>query len=211
MVLYELRDRSDLNFKTHGIRDLLNVVPIARAVACSESIQALIEQILGDRGRVVRGTFFDKTPEANWKVAWHQDLTIAVRDRAEIDGYTAWSIKAGIVHVQPPISILEKMLAVRIHLDDADESNGALKVLPGSHLLGRLSTTAIQEYKSKVASITCSAKKGDVLLMHPLLLHASSLAVNPNHRRVIHFEYSSAKLPKPLEWYERSCLEYVNG
>ncbi|MGL5804634.1 MAG: phytanoyl-CoA dioxygenase family protein [Xenococcaceae cyanobacterium] len=186
--LFQLRDRPDLNCKAHGIRDLLNVVPIARSIAYSESVQTLVKQILGDRGQVVRGIFFDKTPEANWKVPWHQDLTIAVRDRAEIDGYTSWSIKAGIIHVQPPISILEKMLAVRIHLDDADESNGALKVLPGSHSIGRLSNTAIQEYKSKVASITCSAKRGDVLIMRPLLLHASSPAVNPNHRRVIHFE-----------------------
>ena len=90
--------------------------------------------MLGKTARVVRGIYFDKHENANWKVAWHQDLTIAVRERVEVDGYGAWSIKARIHHVQPPVTVLENMLTVRVHLDHTEESNGALRVLPGRHI-----------------------------------------------------------------------------
>src|SRR6267378_3304180 len=91
--------------------NLLNVLPAARALAYSPVMRSLVEPVLGSRARVIRGIYFDKHQEANWKVAWHQDLTIAVRQQMNIDGYSAWSIKAGIHHVQPPISILQNMLS----------------------------------------------------------------------------------------------------
>lgn len=130
-----------------GIRNLLNVVPEIRNLAESNRLKELVESILGTQARVVRGIFFDKTPEANWKVPLHQDLTVAVRQRIETTGFSAWTQKAGTQHVQPPVSILEKMLAVRIHLDDADETNGALKVVPKSHLCGRLSAERARELR----------------------------------------------------------------
>ena len=37
--------------------------------------------------------------------------------------------------------------------------------------------------------------------MRPLLLHASSIAIVPTHRRVIHLEYASQSLADGLEWY----------
>jgi hypothetical protein len=190
------------DYKAYGIRNLLNIVPITRDIANSESLRILVEPILGSEARVVRGIFFDKTPDANWKVALHQDLTIAVRKKVCVDGYNSWSEKAGIVHVQPPISILEKMLTLRVHLDDTDESNGALRVIPGSHKAGRLLPEEIQEWKKKGDSLTCSVGRGGAIVMHPLILHSSSAAVNPVHRRVIHLEYCSEKLPDVLEWYE---------
>jgi hypothetical protein len=186
----------------YGIRNLLNIVPLARDIANSQVLRLLIEPILGCEARVVRGIFFDKTPEANWKVAWHQDLTIAVRRRIDVDGYGPWSVKAGIVHVQPPISILENMLTLRVHLDDTDESNGALRVIPGSHRAGRLLADEIQSWKAKSDRVTCNVERGGVTVMRPLLLHSSSAAINPTHRRVLHLEYCSAKLPDVLEWYE---------
>jgi ectoine hydroxylase-related dioxygenase (phytanoyl-CoA dioxygenase family) len=162
----------------------------------------LIEPILGSEARIVRGIFFDKTPDANWKVAWHQDLTIAVHKQVDIDDYGSWSKKAGIVNVQPPISVLEKMLTLRVHLDDTDEFNGALRVIPASHKGGRLSAEEIQVWKEKGDSITCSVKRGGVMIMRPLILHSSLAALHPRHRRVVHLEYCSAKLPDGLEWHE---------
>jgi hypothetical protein len=90
--------------------------------------------VLRSGARVVRGIYFDKHKEANWKVAWHQDLTIAVHERADIDGYGSWSMKAGIPHVQPPVFVLQSMLTLRLHMDHTDESNGAL---PQTWPLGR--------------------------------------------------------------------------
>jgi ectoine hydroxylase-related dioxygenase (phytanoyl-CoA dioxygenase family) len=188
--------------KTFGIRNLLNVVPFTRELANSSACRSIVEPILGRSARVVRGIYFDKHKNANWKVAWHQDVTIAVRKRIEVEGYGSWSIKAGIHHVQPPVPILQNMLTIRIHLDQAEESNGALRVLPGTHRYGRLDTLQIQYWKQHQPSVTCQVKTGGAMLMKPLLLHSSTTAMNSQHRRVLHFEYSSIDLPGGLKWFE---------
>ena len=188
--------------KFFGIRNLFNVVPFTRDLANNPVCRSIVEPILGSSTRVIRGIYFDKHQDANWKVAWHQDMTIAVRERFDVDGYAPWSIKAGIHHVQPPASVLENMLTLRIHLDHADESNGALRVLPGTHKYGRLETSQIDYWKQQQDPLTCVVPRGGAMLMRPLLLHSSSTAVNPEHRRVLHFEYSSIDLPGELKWFE---------
>ena len=188
--------------KAFGIRNLLNVVPFTRELANNAICRSLIEPILGSTARVVRGIYFDKHKDANWKVAWHQDLTIAVKDRIEADGYGPWSIKAGIHHVQPPDSVLQNMLTLRLHLDHADETNGALRVLPGTHQYGRLDTHQIEYRKQHRRPATCTVNSGGAVMMKPLLLHSSTTAIRPRHRRVLHFEYSSIALPNGLRWFE---------
>lgn len=190
--------------KAFGIRNLLNVVPLTRELANNSACKSLVEPVLGARARVVRGVYFDKHRDANWKVAWHQDLTIAVRERVAVDGYGPWSMKAGIHHVQPPVDVLENTLTLRLHLDDADETNGALRVLPGTHNYGRLDAQQIEYRKQHDPIVTCSVKSGGVVLMRPLLLHSSTTATVPRHRRVLHFEYSSIHLPGGLRWFEES-------
>ncbi len=150
----------------------------------------------------MRAIYFDKSPETNWRVAWHQDLTIAVQTEADISGFGPWSTKDGIPHVQPPIALLEKMLTIRLHLDDTDETNGALRVLPETHRLGRLSSERIQSFRVQQADFLCCASAGDALLMRPLLLHASGPSTSSAHRRILHIEYASFDLPAPLVWHE---------
>lgn len=211
LSLAKLDDRASQRAgKAFGIRNLFNIVPFTRDLANSSECKSLIEPILGPNARVVRGIYFDKHKDANWKVAWHQDLTIAVRERVDtngrpIDGYGPWSLKAGIHHVQPPISVLQNILTLRIHLDHTDESNGALRVLPGSHKHGRLDASQISHFKQHQLPVTCSVPLGGALLMRPLLLHSSSASVNPVHRRVLHFEYSSTDLPRGLRWFEEGA------
>jgi hypothetical protein len=183
-----------------GIRNLLSVVPSLQQLASSVPIRSLVDPIAGPEAQVVRGIFFDKTPEANWKVPWHQDLTIAVRERKEVAGFTGWSLKAGTIHVQPPSRILNEILALRLHLDATNEAGGALKVIPGSHTRGRLDTGDIQKIRQEMGSVICSVEQGDVLAMRPLLLHSSSVSSNASHRRVIHLEFCSVALPGGLEW-----------
>jgi ectoine hydroxylase-related dioxygenase (phytanoyl-CoA dioxygenase family) len=184
-----------------GIRNLLEAVPKTLELAASESVRAIVDTILGSQAFPVRGILFDKTPEANWKVPWHQDVTIAVASREEIDGFGPWSVKAGgVLHVQPPAHILENMLSVRIHLDPCGEENGALKVLPGSHRLGRMPETEAIRLGAENQPAVCPANAGDAVLMRPLLLHASSASDSPSHRRVIHLDFASAPLPEPLRW-----------
>jgi ectoine hydroxylase-related dioxygenase (phytanoyl-CoA dioxygenase family) len=108
-----------------------------------------------------------------------------------------------VAHVYAPYELLEQMFILRFHLDDCDESNGALRVLPGTHLFGRLSSQRIKALAQTVLPITCSLSAGDALLMRPLLLHSSSRSRKVGHRRVLHIEYSTFDLPFPLQWQER--------
>lgn len=185
----------------YGVRNLLNLSPKLREFSESRTVREIAKKYLGEKAKAVRAIYFNKTPQANWKVPWHQDLTISVGKKIETNGFTAWSLKEKINHVQPPIEILEKMLTLRFHLDDADETNGALKVLPKTHKFGRLSATEIQNLKSKQTARLCKVKKGDCLLMKPLLLHSSSAGKFATNRRVIHFEFSTDDLPNGLQFY----------
>lgn len=149
---------------------------------------------------MVQAIFFDKTPAANWKVAWHQDVTIPVQAQVETAGFGPWSDKNGVPHVQADTGTLERMLIVRIHLDRCDSDNGPLRVIPQSHRRGRLTPDEIDGSKSTDREIEAWVPAGGLLLMSPLLLHASSPARRPAHRRVIHLEYAAGELPGGLSW-----------
>lgn len=185
-----------------GVRDLANKVPYIRSLAESPTVRALVEPVLGPHARLIRSVLFNKSQEVNWQVAWHQDLTIAVQSQSEVQGFVGWSVKEGVVHVQPPVNILEQMLTVRLHLDPTDETNGALWVSPGSHHLGRLPSQAAAEVADRQGKIMCAVQAGGALLFRPLLLHASRKAVSDSPRRVVHLEFTRAILPEPLAWHE---------
>jgi hypothetical protein len=190
--------------RLYALRNLLDAVPELRELIDGTRARALASRVLGARAFIVRSILFDKTPEANWKVAWHQDLSIAVRARRDAEGFGGWSEKAGVVHVQPPAEVLERMISLRLHLDACDEENAPLKVVPGSHLRGRLSAEAIAHTleSSAAAAVSCLVPRGGALLMRPLLLHASSASRAPERRRrrVVHLEFAAAQLPAGLEW-----------
>lgn len=187
----------------HAVRNLLEAVPDVRELARSPAVRALVEPVLGAGCFVVRGILFDKTPQANWKVAWHQDLTIAVRAPRDPPGFGPWSEKAGIPHVQPPAWVLERMLTVRVHLDECGPQNGPVQVIPGSHRGGRLAPEEIDAWRDRAAAVACTSPRGGALVMRPLILHASSPSVVPAHRRVVHLEFAGDALPHGLEWHGR--------
>jgi hypothetical protein len=184
-----------------GSRGLLGEPTIAR-LARSEKLTNLVRSHLLAEPFPVRAIFFNKSPKANWLVSWHQDLTIALHARVDTPGFGPWSSKDGIPHVQPLVELLERMLTVRLHLDDADQSNGALRVLPGSHQLGRLSAARIQQLRAERSDVICDATAGDAFLMRPLLLHASSRSTSKRSHRVLHIEYAGFALPDHLRWHE---------
>ncbi len=184
----------------HGMRNLLDD-PFVRDCAAGTGMRALVEPILGPRARPVRALFFDKSATTNWKVPWHQDLSIAVRERHDVPGFGPGSVKHGVVHVQPPRDVLESMLTVRLHLDECGADNGPLRVIAGSHASGLLSATRIEAAARDGPQMTCIVPRGGALLMRPLVLHASSPAHRPTRRRVLHLEYASGDLPHGLRWH----------
>jgi ectoine hydroxylase-related dioxygenase (phytanoyl-CoA dioxygenase family) len=185
----------------HAQRNLLRV-PVVRDLAVSEAVRHLATELLGTDCFAVRGMLFNKTPDSNWKVVWHQDKTIAVRARKDVANFGPWSMKAGIPHVQPPASVMAKMLAIRLHLDESHEGNGPLRVIPGSHVVGNLSAAEIATWRER-PSVICTVPRGGAILMRPLLIHASSSSLKPETRRVIHLEFAADRLPDGLEWYDR--------
>ncbi len=185
---------------TYAIRNLLEVVPEIAQLAGRPRIRQIVEAVLGSDAIPVRGILFDKTPGANWKVPMHQDLTIAVRERIEVPGFGPWTVKSGVLHVQPPVTVLEQMLSVRLHLDDCGASNGPLRVVRGTHTAGRLKTPAIDSLRQEGRITACVAREGDALVMRPLLLHSSAPSRRPGHRRVIHLDFAARPLPHGLAW-----------
>ena len=187
----------------YALRNLFQTIPNIRTLAMSRPVQTLVEPFFGADCFAVRAIYFDKLPNANWKVPWHQDLSVALTAQRDCAGFGPWSQKAGVAHAQAPVSLLEGMLTIRLHLDACYKENGPLRVLPGTHRYGKLNPTQIESLRSQVEEVVCEVGSGGALLMRPLLLHASAAAQIPNHRRVIHMEYANTRLPDGLEWHEK--------
>ena len=185
-----------------GSRSPLAQSQTFRDLAASSNVRQLVESILVPTAFIARSLLFDKRPEANWDVTWHRDTTIAVRERLDVPGYGPWSIKSGVHHVRPPARVLDHMLTVRLHLDECDESNGALLVVPGSHAANSLDlATPIDAADCGARSITCPVPAGGALLMRPLILHASKKATDTTRRRrVLHLEFAVEPLDGGLQW-----------
>ena len=159
-----------------------------------------VRELLPPSSVAVQCTLFDKTPDRNWLVALHQDLSIPVSARVEHPELRAWSLKEGQIFVQPPDELLAQLVAVRIHVDECGPDNGPLRVVPGSHRDGRLAAPAARLYRDRVGEIACAVGRGGALIFKPLLLHASSKASSPNHRRVLHFLFGPASIGYGLRW-----------
>jgi ectoine hydroxylase-related dioxygenase (phytanoyl-CoA dioxygenase family) len=187
-----------------AIRQFLKEVPSVKDVLLVKKLVSIIEQIFGTDYFLVKSIYFDKPGASNWFVSYHQDLTISVDRKIEAEGFGPWTLKQDLFGVQPPLEILENIFTMRVHLDDTDGNNGALRVVPGSHRKGIYRPGAINWEKE--TEVTCSVPAGGIMIMRPLLLHASSRTTNQGRRRVIHFEFCNRELPAPLGWAERIRL-----
>ena len=130
----------------------------------------------------------------------------ASKQKKELKNFKLWTNKQNQFAVQPPIEFLENICTIRIHLDDTDENNGALKVIPKSNNKGIYRPENIDWDIEKESN--CNVKKGGVMLMKPLLLHSSGRTINKQKRRVIHIEFSNLELPGEINWSEKIQFEY---
>jgi len=65
--------------KSAGVRNLLTRCAVVRKFAESDPICGIATKVLRRKAKPVKAILFDKTPDANWYVTWHQDTTIAVK------------------------------------------------------------------------------------------------------------------------------------
>jgi hypothetical protein len=156
--------------------------------------------LLGQAAFPVRAVAFDKTPDLNWSVGWHQDRTIAVSERREAPGYGPWSTKDGIPHVQPPVAVLERMVTLRLHLDDCGEDNAPLTVALGSHRQGIIPAADAAFVARSLPNLSCQARAGDVWAYRTLILHMSERSRASARRRVLQVDYAAEDLPGGLRW-----------
>ena len=208
LTIIDQTDSSNETFrKTNdlfAIRQFLREIPTVIDLIFTENLKSVMKEIIGEDFFVVKSIYFDKPETSNWYVPYHQDLTISVDKKMEIKNFELWTTKQNQFAVQPPIEFLENITTIRIHLDDTDENNGALRVVPKSHLKKIYRPETIDW--NKETETICRVKKGGIMLMKPLTLHSSKRTTNNKKRRVIHIEFSNRELPNELNWTERINL-----
>lgn len=187
-----------------AIRKVVNEIPGIKPYIFNDNLKEIIKSIGDENFFVVKSIYFDKPETSNWFVAYHQDLTISVNNKQEINGYSNWTKKQNQFAVQPPLDILENIFTIRIHLDDTTNENGAVKVIEKSHLQG-ISRPELIDWNKEKETI-CEVHKGGIMLMKPLTLHSSTRTTNGKRRRVLHIEFSNLHLDKNLEWSEYSRI-----
>ncbi|MBD3583762.1 phytanoyl-CoA dioxygenase family protein [Flavobacterium selenitireducens] len=188
-----------------AIRQFLKEIPEAGSAIFTPAFIDLIQGIFGSGNFVTKSIYFDKPEQSNWFVAYHQDLTISVKEKIEIDGFGPWTVKQRQFAVQPPLEIVQNNFTIRIHLDETTSQNGALKVIRNSHSKGIYRPENI-DWETEEEAV-CEVRKGGIMIMRPLLLHASDRTTNDRKRRVIHIEFGKDELPEGLEWSEKMLFE----
>jgi len=187
-----------------AIRDVLGEIPALGPILAGSALPQLLAALFPAGCHLVKSIYFDKPAHSNWLVAWHQDLMINVDRRLDLPGFGPWTSKPEGVAVQPPRAILADICTVRLHLDPCDDANGALKVVPRSHLEGPIPAAELPA--RTLAPVSCPVPAGGAMLMKPLLLHASGRSVSARSRRVLHLEFCSQELPAGLRWREQRRL-----
>ena len=182
-----------------GVR--IGSAPALRAMLAADGpVGSIAATTIGPLARPVRAVLFDKTPATNWSLGWHQDRTIVVETRAPTEGFGPWTVKAGLIQVEPPFALLERMVTLRVHLDPVDDTNAPLRVVPGSHIIGKVAKADVLPYVARLGERICLAERGDVWLYATPILHGSRAANPPRRRRVLQVDYASEDLPAPLQW-----------
>jgi hypothetical protein len=138
--------------------------------------------------------------DPGWSAPWRQGRVIALRERALVEGYDNWALRAGVWHCQPPAQVLAQMLATRVFLDDAEDDDGALQIALGSHRGGAVSVSGAAELARTCPAETCRARRGDVLVTRMLTLSRSLASQSSRARRSVRVDFAAAPLPAPLQW-----------
>jgi ectoine hydroxylase-related dioxygenase (phytanoyl-CoA dioxygenase family) len=184
-----------------GVRHVLHH-PVVSVIANDRRLLDIAQSVLGENAFPFRATLFDKSPDANWLVSWHQDTALPLVEKIETPGWGPWSVKEGFHYAQAPAYALNRVLALRLHFDDSTAENGLLRVLSGTHRMGVLTDDDVAGLAAELDPVDCPVAKGGILAMRPLIIHASSKASAKSQipRRVLHIEYAAPGIvPQPLQ------------
>jgi len=185
----------------YGARGLLVARPHLRLLFSELKLDRIAEDALGGAAFAIDAVFFDKRSDANWAVPAHQDVVVPVPFSADLAGVRNLRHRHGLTYGEPADHVLQELVALRVHFDDAGPENGGLSIVHGSHSLGRLSGAEILRIPSE-SYTRYDCRAGDVLLMRPLAVHRSGRAALPTHRRVLQVLYG------PREgWHARGSAD----
>ena len=127
-----------------------------------------VEDILGPNLICTMTHYFSKMPSDVKSVYWHQDASF-------------WALTPS------------KVVTVWLAIDDVDVENGAMKLFPGTHLLGRIPFEWVTDEEDGVLNqhvhnperygrpVSVELKAGQISLHTDMLLHGSQ--PNPSNRR----------------------------
>jgi ectoine hydroxylase-related dioxygenase (phytanoyl-CoA dioxygenase family) len=174
-----------------GARHLMRNKSVAE-LASDRRLLSIASLALGKSAVPFKATLFDKSAEANWLVVWHQDRALPVESRFLSNEWGPWSTKAGIHYAHAPTWALNRIVALRVHLDSSTAENGPLRVISGTHREGVLTEEQVFQITRARKSVACEVGRGGLLAMRPLLIHSSSKGQTAASRRVLHIEYADS-------------------
>lgn len=169
------QDRDKLH---HRNAHLEQHVKSVQSLLNSPNLLASVRALLGEHGVLVRSTLIDKPAGSPWHVQWHQDRS-------------PLSYPPNPHQTNQEKAQGNQLIAVRIHLDPSNDTNGGLEVIPQTHRHGLLSQKQIDKALLQ-RTFVLDQPRGCVMFMHPYLLHASAPNLSDQRRRIIHCEYITA-------------------
>jgi hypothetical protein len=178
-------ESSDLPRSRAGVRHLLSH-PAVMNVASDPRLLGIAQSILEDNAFPFKATLFHKSPETNWLITWHQDTALPLSEKQETPAGDQGQLKKALPYAHAPATALEKVVALRLHLDDSTSENGPLRVVPGTHRKGVLSDKEVEAIVGGAAPIACVVPKGGLIVMRPLAIHVIKISSRKSKARNSH-------------------------
>ncbi|RXF00752.1 phytanoyl-CoA dioxygenase family protein [Pseudoalteromonas sp. PS5] len=145
------------------INDLFKFQSAYAELLAHPSVIGLAEKIIGEPVAPVYESLLIKDPADPYQIGWHRDMNAGADER---------------------------IITMGIYLDDAQAQQGALQVLPGSHL-AKESVLELKEKleKQQLTPVDVPVKAGDILIHHVNTLHCSGIQHTKSMRRTLYFEF----------------------
>ena len=168
----------DQSLQLKGFHDLTYHDGVFTRMVAHPRLVAVLTQLIGPNVQLHHTKMLVKPPEHGAPFPMHQDYPYFPHARHSVT-------------------------AASIHLDDATEENGCLRLIPGSHKLGPIAETGesneLDSAKYPIEEgVPVPGKAGDVLLFNYLTIHGSGVNRSTRTRRNVLFEYRDPADPPLL-------------